>query len=238
MSSPRAFLLTGTDTGVGKTTVGSALAAALASRGVKVGVAKPFETGCRVDADGTLVPADAWQLRYFAGCDEALETICPIRCAEPLAPAVALRREGRIIDLASLRAAMLGIVARHEITLIEGAGGLLVPVARSATFADLARDWKLPVLIVVGNRLGALNHAQLTVRFAEHASLPVAGYIINTLGPEADLATETNVEALAELVGPPLGVLPWLGVVRCTPDDRVRLAAAAEKHIALDALNG
>ena len=231
-------MLTGTDTGVGKTTVGSALAAALVNRGFKVGVVKPFETGCAPGPEGALIPSDAEQLRYFAACDEPLDSICPIRCREPLAPAVALRRAGRSVDLAMLHAAILGIVARHEITLVEGAGGLLVPIAPSATFADLARACTLPVIVVVGNRLGALNHAQLTVRFAEQANLTVAGYIINTLSPEADLATETNVEGLTELLGPPLGVLPWLGAVTCTPEDRARLAQAAETSMALDVLAG
>jgi dethiobiotin synthetase len=231
-----AFLITGTDTGVGKTTVGCALAAALATRGLRVGVAKPFETGCEPDAEGALVPADARQLRYFADCSEPIEVICPVRCGEPLAPAVALRRQGLEVDLERLRSAIEGIVERHEVTLIEGAGGLLVPVAGRVTFADLARDWLLPLLIVVGNRLGALNHAQLTLRVAQQMSIPVAGYIINGLMAEEDLAVQTNVDALAELIGPALGRLPWLGAVHCTPEDRERLARAAELSFALDRL--
>jgi dethiobiotin synthetase len=97
----RAFFVTGTDTGIGKTTVTCAVAAALSRRDARVGVA-PFETGCEADADGGC-PADARTLRYFANCDEPLEAICPMRCREPLAPAIAFRREGRAVDLGQVR---------------------------------------------------------------------------------------------------------------------------------------
>jgi dethiobiotin synthetase len=133
---------------------------------------------------------------------------------------------------------MLGIAERHEVTFIEGAGGLLVPIAPGVTFVDLARDWQLPLLIVVGNRLGALNHAQLTIRAAQHAGVSIAGYIVNTLTPDDDLAARTNIDALTELIGPSLGVLPWLGAVESTPADRDRLALAAERGLAVGSLRG
>lgn len=232
----RAFFVTGTDTGIGKTTVTCAMAAALRRDGRRVGVAKPFETGCEGGANGDLIPADAIKLKYFAGCDESLDTICPIRCREPLAPAIALRREGRRVDVKGLASAIFAMVARHDVTFVEGAGGLLVPIAPGVTFADLARDWALPLLIVVGNRLGALNHAQLTVRAAEHAGLEIIGYVVNTLTPAADVAMQTNIEALAALIGPSLGVLPYLDVIESTPGDRERLANAAAATIRLAAL--
>jgi dethiobiotin synthetase len=231
-----AFLLTGTDTAIGKTTVGCAIAAALGLRGLKVGVCKPFETGCEPQADGSVLPADTQRLRYFADCREPLELICPIRCREPLAPAVALRREGREIDLERLGAAVRALADRHDVTLVEGAGGLLVPVSERTTFADLARQWRLPVLVVVGNRLGALNHAQLTLRAAAQAGLDLLGYVVNQLAPAEDVAMQTNVAALEGLVGPPLGVLPWVGAIECTPADRQRLARVAEANLRLDRL--
>jgi dethiobiotin synthetase len=232
----RAFFVTGTDTGIGKTTVTCAVAAALNRRGLRVGVAKPFETGCETDAVGNLIPADALKLKYFSGCDETIETICPVRCREPLAPAIALRREDRTIDLERLKRGFSAVVERHDVTFIEGAGGLLVPVARGVTFGDLARDWELPLLIVVGNRLGALNHAQLTVRVAQQAGLEIVGYVVNTLMPVGDIATQTNIEALIDLIGPALGVLPYLTSIESTEANRERLARAAEASIALAAL--
>jgi dethiobiotin synthetase len=233
-----AFLITGTDTGIGKTTVACALAAALRERGLRVGVAKPFETGCGPDPDGNLVAADAERLRYFSGCAEPPEVICPCRCREPLAPSIALRREGRSLDLAALGATVRGIIARHDVTLIEGAGGLLVPVIGSVTFADLALEWRLPLVVVVGNRLGALNHAQLTIGGAKSAGLSVAGYVVNTLSSVADVACRTNVDALIELLGPSLGVMPWLDSAECSPADCARLAAAARLNLDVSALTG
>jgi dethiobiotin synthetase len=237
-SERRAVFITGTDTGAGKTTVACGLAAALAARGIDVGVAKPVETGCEPDAAGALVPADALRLRFFAGCEDPLDAICPVRCRAPLAPSVALGREGRTVDLDDLAAAMNALAARHQITLIEGAGGLLVPLAGRLTFADLAQRAGWPVLVVVGNRLGALNHAQLTIRCAAVAGLALVGYVIDALAPEADVAAATNEQALRELLGPPLGVMPWLGAVARTEADRQRVAGITERHVRLDAVLG
>lgn len=229
----RAYFVTGTDTGVGKTTVTCALAAALREWGLSVGVAKPVETGCLLGPDGNPVPADAELLRYFSGCKEPLSAICPYRAAEPLAPSVALRREARGVDLGALGAIISDIVSRHTVTFIEGAGGVLVPVSGTVTFADLALEWGLPLIVVVANRLGALNHAQLTIGWAKKAGLRVAGYIVNAVSRTNDLASRTNLETLAELLGPPLGVMPWLGPVRRSPEDRARLAGAARQHVDL-----
>ena len=232
------FLITGTDTGVGKTTVACAIAAAFYERGVRVGVAKPFETGCDPGPDGLLVAADAVQLQYFSGCPEPIETICPYRFRDSLAPSAAARREGRIIDLAVVARTIGELTGRYEMTLIEGAGGLLVPVVGQTTFADLAREWSVPLIIVVGNRLGALNHAQLTIHCARGLGLSVAGYVVNALSPKPDHAAATNVEMLAELLGPPLGVFPWVGTIARTPADRACLAEVAEHALDLSALTG
>ena len=232
----RAFLITGTDTAIGKTTVACALAAAISARGRSVGVLKPVESGCEQGADGRLIPADAIRLRYFSGCPEPLETICPYRFSAPLAPAVAARREGQQVDLAVVAAGIQHLASRYDVTLIEGAGGLLAPVAAQTTFADIARERQLPLVIVVGNRLGAINHAQLTIGWAKASGLDVVGYIVNSLTPEASLAAETNIEALVELVGPPLGVLPWLGAITCSNGDRQRLADCTPRLINLSAL--
>lgn len=221
------YFITGTDTGIGKTTVTCALAAGLTERGVRVGVMKPIETGCEVDSAGNRVAADALRLEYFARCTEPLDRVCPVRLRDPLAPSMAARREGRNIDVGALRAQLESLASDYEVTFVEGAGGLLVPICDGVTFADLARDWKIPVLIVVGNRLGALNHAQLTMRCAQQENLRLVGYVVNSLAAEVDLAAQSNIESLAELIGPSLGVLPWLGRIDCSPQDRERLARVA-----------
>jgi dethiobiotin synthetase len=223
------YFITGTDTGIGKTTVTCALAAALTERGVRVGVMKPIETGCEVDSVGNRVAADAVRLEYFSRCAEPLERVCPVRLRDPLAPSVAARREGRTVDIDALRDQLESLASDYDVTLVEGAGGLLVPIRDDTTFVDLARDWGIPVLIVVGNRLGALNHAQLTMRCAQAEDLSVVGYVVNTLAPELDVAAQSNIEVLEKLIGPSLGVLPWLGRIDCSPQDRERLAQAAEE---------
>lgn len=232
----RSLLITGTDTGIGKTTVASAIAAALCRRGYNVGVIKPVETGCEPASDGSLTASDALQLRWAAGRTDPIEIVCPFRLRDPLAPSVAAHREGAALDLADVVRHVRAMAQSCELALVEGAGGLLVPLTASSTFADLARACDLRILVVVGNRLGAINHARLTLDWARAAKLSVAGYIVNTLSPEPDLAAQTNIEVLRELCGPSLGVFPFLGTVQRTDSERARLAAIAEAAINLDAL--
>jgi dethiobiotin synthetase len=203
------LFITGTDTGVGKTFFTCALAALLRSDGYQVGVMKPAETDC-VEKDGALFPEDAWQLKNASGCAEAIETICPYRLAEPLAPSLAAERAGMKIDIDHLLALYRDIAARHDITLVEGAGGLMVPMVPGFTFADFARVAKLPILVVAANRLGAINHLLLTLEHASCKGLRVWGYVLNQVTAESSLAAETNREALAGLTGVPcLGEIPF-----------------------------
>ena len=182
----RSLLITGTDTGIGKTTVASAIAAALRRRGRDVGVIKPVETGCRAgrrrgpDSGGRAAAA----LGGGAG-RSARARLSRTGCA-PRSPR-AWRRGARACG-SSCRSWPTACARRSracELALVEGAGGLLVPLTDSATFADLARACGLRLLVVVGNRLGALNHARLTLDWARAAGLDVAGYVVNTLRPES-----------------------------------------------------
>lgn len=197
---------------------------------------KPAETGCPVDGEATPQPADALRLRFFAGRSDPLDVVCPVALRDPLAPALAARRQGVRIDVDDLIRRVTAFASTCEIGLIEGAGGLLVPLTEQATFADLALACRLPLLVVVGNKLGCVNHAALTIRWAQNVGIEVAGYVINTLQPEGDLAMQTNVELLEEMLGPSLGVLPWLGTVECTDAARERLADLAERHLRIDVL--
>ena len=229
----RTLFVTGTDTGVGKTTVLSAIAAALSLQGRKVGVFKPAETGCNLGPDGRRLPADAIQLKYFSGCQVDLDTICPFRLHEPLAPLVAARREGVSIDSEQLVRTHAIIAAAHDITFVEGAGGLLVPITSGATFADLAAFLDALIVVVVASRLGAINHALLTLRHAQSVGLRVLGYVVNFLTAEPDVAARTNVEVLREWYGPPLGVVPFVEAVTMSDECRQRLADTAEAHVRL-----
>lgn len=203
------LFITGTDTGVGKTFFTCALAALLRSYGYKVGVIKPAETGC-LEKDGKLFPEDAWRLKSASGCAEPIEIICPYRLPEPLAPSIAAERAGVKIDVDHLLAVYREISAKHDITLVEGAGGLLVPLVPSFTFADFARVAKLPLIVVAANKLGVINHLLLTLEHASCKGLRTVGYVLNRATDEASLAAETNREVLSGLTGVPcLGEIPF-----------------------------
>lgn len=204
--------VTGTDTGVGKTLVGCAIVRALRRRGVDVAVRKPVETG--VGPEG---PLDARALRAAAGSCESLDAVCPIALALPAAPSVAAADVGREIPLESLRANVRAAIAQHAFTLVEGAGGLLVPIAAGYTMADLARDAVLPLVVVARARLGTVSHTQLTLEAARAHGLRVAGVVISHADGPLSRADAKNLAWLRRELGalvvgevPPLalGALP------------------------------
>jgi dethiobiotin synthetase len=195
----RGCFVTGTDTGVGKTVVGRTLVAALRARGVDVGVLKPIETGV-----GSAGPEDAIALRAAAGVSDSLEEICPQRFALPAAPTVAAAAEGRGVDLDAVRRAFETIAARHDFTLAEGAGGLLVPAAEGVTMADLAARLGLPLVVVARAALGTINHTLLTLEAAAARKLEVVGVVISHAGGELSAADSANLVALRDALGPQL----------------------------------
>ncbi|GJG87172.1 hypothetical protein tb265_23530 [Gemmatimonadetes bacterium T265] len=210
--------VTGTDTGVGKTLVSCALVAALRARGVAVAPFKPIETGVP-GVPGAGAGADAERLWRAAGTGHALDDVGPVTYTEPLAPLVAAERAGRPVDLARVEAARARLDAGAF--LVEGAGGLLVPLAREADgrvvdLATLAARWALGVVVVAADRLGALNHTLLTVREAERRGLAVRAVVLNACRPApADVAERTNLAALRALL-PHVPVVPFPFV----PDER------------------
>lgn len=204
------IFITGTDTGVGKTLVACGLAALLRDSGYKVGVMKPVETGCE-ERDGRLFPQDAFYLKEASGCDEPLEKICPYSLKDPLAPSIAAERSGVKIDVDRIATLFGELISKHDITLVEGAGGLLVPLLPHYTYADLAGLLKIPVLVVAANRLGAINHLLLTLEHASRRGLRVLGYVFNRLDAQPSLAADTNRDALLSLTAVPcLGEIPYI----------------------------
>ena len=231
--------VTGTDTGVGKTLVTSAIAAALARMGRRVAVLKPAETGCRPD------PEDALALATAADDPSPLTDVCPYRLPDPLAPMLAAERAGVAIDVDALVALVRRRAATADVLLVEGAGGLLVPLTRTTSYADFATRAGARVLVVVGSRLGAINHALLTLEALAARRLTVAGYVVNRLVRPDDLAVATNEPVLAALTTTPrLGTIPWLADapalladLRATGAARTRLAELGAA-LDLDALLG
>jgi dethiobiotin synthetase len=203
------IFITGTDTGVGKTFVACGLAAVLKKSGYSVGVMKPAETGCE-QRDGKPIPSDAVSLKEASRCDEPLEKICPYALPEPLAPSLAAERAAVQIDIDRLINAYQEIRTRHDMTVVEGAGGLMVPLLPSYTYADFVRVLNIPILVVAANRLGAINHLLLTLEHAACKGLRVLGYVLNRIESEPSLAAETNREALLGLTGVPCAAnLPY-----------------------------
>lgn len=206
----KGLFITGTDTGVGKTLVACGLAWTLRALGYKVGVMKPVETGC-AEKDGQLFPRDAFYLKEASGSERPLHRICPYRLPSPLAPSVAAESAGVKVDLSLLRELYDEMGVSHDFILVEGAGGLLVPLQSRYTYADLALLLDLPLVVVVANRLGALNHALLTFEHAACLGLRVLGYVLNHPESQPSPATETNASSLRSLTSiPSLGEIPYL----------------------------
>jgi len=206
----KGIFVTGTDTGVGKTYVASGIAASLRARGVDVGVMKPAETGCRIRS-GDLMPADAIRLAKAAGARDPLSLINPYRFRNPLAPLVAAELEGKRIQTGRIMAAYRVLACRHDFMIIEGAGGIMVPLSPNYLYLDLAEAIGLPVVIVARPGLGTINHTLLTVAALKERGIAIAGVIINYSNKnKPGTAEETNpgvIEKISRVTV--LGAVPY-----------------------------
>jgi dethiobiotin synthetase len=221
--------VTGTDTGVGKTVFSAALLVHLRQRGLRVAGMKPIETGV-IAGD---VHRDTEILRAAAAAGDHIDDVCPVALPDPLAPLVAAERAGERIDLATLDAAFARLSLGRDAIVVEGAGGLLVPITGTMSFDHLFRRWRLDLLIVAANRLGALNHTLLTVQAARAAGLTVRGVVLNeALSERDDLVETTNAETL-ELLLPDVPIYRFPFIAR--PLDPAALATAASQ-VGLDRL--
>jgi dethiobiotin synthetase len=227
MTSPIRLGVTGTDTGIGKTVVSCALAARARQLGLRVSAMKPIESGVveRPVSDSGLA-SDADRLRAACGSTRPLSVVRPYVLEEPLAPMIAAARASVRIDVRVLDAALTQVEQDADVVLVEGAGGLLVPIDLRMSYLDLFARWHLPVLLVAGNKLGVLNHVLLTVRAAEAGGVPVRAIVLTALSDgDATVAEATNFDALVTLL-PHHTILrfPWVD----RPDDLDALAAAAQ----------
>ena len=230
-----AVFITGTDTGIGKTMVTCAIAAALVRRGVSVGVYKPVETGCERE-NGKLFGADARRLAAAAGGHQPESSITGYLFETPAAPLAAARKVGATIDPARLNDDIRTIDREHEVTLVEGAGGLMVPIAHGFTYLDLVRHLALPAIVVVGSKLGCVNHALLTLNALASAGARTLGYVLNRVTADTDDApsAESNRDMIAAFSSAPcLGLFP--NVPRACRDRYDELARLAESSLELRA---
>ena len=200
-----AWFVTGTDTGVGKTLVAAALLTALARAGRRAVGMKPVASGCDETADG-LRSADAEVLRAAGNVAAGLDEVNPYALASATAPHLAAAAAGVQIDIAGIRKPYARLAARADAVVVEGVGGWLVPINRTQTMADVVRALELPVILVVGMRLGCLNHALLTQHAIAASGCRLVAWVANAL--EGGVP-EGYVEALTErLEAPCLGLIP------------------------------
>lgn len=195
ISIPGLFV-TGTDTEVGKTVVAGAIADWFARRGRRVGVCKPAATGCVRRREG-LVSEDAEFLAHCGDASFPLDLICPQRFVEPLAPAVAAQRAGVELDWGAVERSLGIMTAASDVMIVEGVGGVMVPMDRRHTVLDMVQWLKLPTVVVARAGLGTINHTLLTVQALRGAGVKVAGVVINRYpAGTPGLAEETNPRAI------------------------------------------
>jgi len=200
----RGIFITGTDTGVGKTYVGAGLAAAMRENGIEIGVMKPAETGCLL-RKGVLVPRDALQLMKAGGGDDPLDLVNPYRFRVALAPAIAAARAGKKIEIRRIISAYRTLARKHPFMIVEGAGGIMVPLTTRRNYLDLAGVLDLPVLVVARPGLGTINHTLLTVMALRSRGVRIAGIVINHQSKKRPgLAERTGPQYIERLSGVPV----------------------------------
>jgi len=201
---PKGIFVTGTDTGVGKTVVTAAIAWNLTQADKRVALMKPVQTGTIVSG-----PTDIEFVQKVLGADYSLDVSCPYMFSDPVAPLVASMLVGERIDIKKIKDSYSRLSSDNDFVIVEGAGGLLVPILEDYFMSDLALDLDLPVLIVTRPNLGTLNHTFLTLESAKKRGLDVAGIVINNFPWDPGLPEQTNPELILSMTGDNiLGVIP------------------------------
>jgi dethiobiotin synthetase len=202
------YFVTGTDTGVGKTLIASAILCQLGRLGFSTAGMKPVAAGC-VESPSGLINEDVESLRRAATLDLDSNEVCPYLLPAAIAPHIAASEAGVHIELATIRARSIQLMQRADAIVVEGVGGFRVPLNDRHDTADLAAMLRFPVILVVGLRLGCLNHALLTADAVRGRDLSLVGWVANQIDPDMQRIDE-NIEALTQRLHCPLmGVVPF-----------------------------
>ena len=203
MDLPKAkgLFITGTDTEVGKTLIAGAIAKIFSEKGYRVGVFKPVASGCRSEREG-LISYDAEFLAYCANCEFPLSVVNPVSFITPAAPAVCEETERRKVDFEHIATTYKHICDNSDVVIVEGIGGVRVPISDDVDVLQMAKWFDLPVVVVSRPNLGTINHTLLTIDAARNAGLELAGVVINGYDiTSADTAVETAPGVIAQWGG-------------------------------------
>ena len=204
----QAYFVTGTDTGVGKTFISSLLVRQFARRGLRSVGMKPVASGCEC-VDGRLVSEDAAQLLAASNVGLSIDDINPYAFEPAIAPHIAAQQAGMRIDLDHIQTVFKRLQAQVDVVIVEGAGGFYVPLDEQHDMADLAVKLGFPVILVVGMRLGCINHALLTAEAIRQRGLTLAGWVANQVDPGMAMLEE-NLQTLRQrMPASYLGWVPW-----------------------------
>ncbi|ROR11115.1 dethiobiotin synthase [Erwinia sp. JUb26] len=203
------WFVTGTDTEIGKTTASCALLQAASAAGYRCAGYKPVASGCEVTPEG-LRNEDALLLQRYASVELPYETVNPLAFLEPTSPHIVSAEEQRPIAFSQLSAGLASVVQRADWVLTEGAGGWFTPLSEDHTIADWVVQEQLPVILVVGIKLGCINHALLTAQAIKASGLPLVGWIANGIQPAGKRHAEYMATLRRLLPAPLLGEIPYL----------------------------
>jgi dethiobiotin synthetase len=209
----KVFFITGTDTDVGKTEVAAGLLEAANQKGLRTGAIKPVAAGCEDRGDGPQND-DAIKLQALANVELSYQQVNPVSLDLPMAPHIAAQEQGKVLSANRLTGFCRGVsMLPMDFLVIEGAGGWRVPINKRETMADIPKQLNAEVILVVGIRLGCINHALLTAQAIRLDGLKIAGWVGNILDTEM-LRIDENIDTLKHmLIEPCLGVVPRLSEV-------------------------
>ncbi|MFA4956052.1 MAG: dethiobiotin synthase [Candidatus Methanoperedens sp.] len=204
------IFITGTDTNIGKTVIAAGLAGALNNKGYSVGVMKAVQSGAGIK-NGLLYSPDIEFIKKVMDVNDEMELVCPYLLKEAMAPGIAAEIEGKNIDFEIIKNAFQELENRHDIVIVEGAGGIAVPIKKRLMISDLIKYMGIPIIIVARAGLGTINHTVLTIEYAKRSGIKIIGVIINDY--RGGIVEERNPGIITDLTG-----IPILGIIPNDPD--------------------